>query len=57
LVDLTDGEPARYATAGARRQEAMRTAEILGVERVILEEKEPLLGDSTRQFCSWFAHR
>ncbi|HET9129935.1 MAG TPA: PIG-L family deacetylase, partial [Terriglobia bacterium] len=30
FVDLTDGEPARYAPAGVRRKNAVRAAEVLG---------------------------
>jgi len=46
FVDLTDGEPSRYAPAGVRRQNAERAAEILGVERMILTEHDRLLQDS-----------
>jgi len=46
FVDLTDGEPARYAPAGIRRENATRAAEILGVERLILDERDRLLQDS-----------
>jgi LmbE family N-acetylglucosaminyl deacetylase len=46
FVDLTDGEPSRYAAPGVRREQAMRAAEILGVERIILEDKDRLLRDS-----------
>ena len=46
FVDLTDGEPARYAPAGVRRENATRAAEILGVERLILDERDRLLQDS-----------
>jgi len=30
IIDLCDGEPADYAPAGVRRQQAMRAAQILG---------------------------
>jgi LmbE family N-acetylglucosaminyl deacetylase len=46
FVDLTDGEPARYAPSGVRRDQAMKAADILGVERRILEEHDRLLQDS-----------
>jgi N-acetylglucosamine malate deacetylase 1 len=46
FVDLTDGEPARYAARGIRRQQAMRAAEILGVQRLMLNEQDRLLQDS-----------
>ena len=46
FVDLTDGEPARYAPAGVRKEQAGRAAGILGVERLILEERDRLLQDS-----------
>jgi len=46
FVDLTDGEPARYAPAGIRRENAARAAGILGVERLILDERDRLLQDS-----------
>ena len=46
FVDLTDGEPARYAPAGVRREQAVRAAKILGVERLILENQDRLLQDS-----------
>ena len=46
FVDLTDGEPARYAGSGIRRQQAGRAAETLGVERLILGERDRLVQDS-----------
>jgi N-acetylglucosamine malate deacetylase 1 len=46
FVDLTDGEPARYALAGIRRENAARAAGILGVERLILDERDRFLQDS-----------
>jgi N-acetylglucosamine malate deacetylase 1 len=46
FVDLTDGEPARYAPAGIRRENAARAAGILGVDRLILDERDRLLQDS-----------
>jgi N-acetylglucosamine malate deacetylase 1 len=47
FVDLTDGEPARYADEGVRREQAQRAAAILGVDRCILGERDRLLRDST----------
>jgi LmbE family N-acetylglucosaminyl deacetylase len=46
FVDLTDGEPARYGPSGARRAQAVRAADILGVERLILENQDRLVQDS-----------
>jgi LmbE family N-acetylglucosaminyl deacetylase len=46
FVDLTDGEPARYASPGVRRVQAGRAANTLGVERLILENHDRLLQDS-----------
>lgn len=46
FVDLTDGEPARYAPSGVRGEQAVKAAGILGVERLILEEHDRLLQDS-----------
>src|SRR5438552_3525308 len=46
FVDLTDGEPARYAEAGVRREHARQAAAILGVDRCTLGERDRLLQDS-----------
>jgi LmbE family N-acetylglucosaminyl deacetylase len=46
FVDLTDGEPARYAPDGVRRAQAFKAAALLGVERLILGERDRLLQDS-----------
>jgi bacillithiol biosynthesis deacetylase BshB1 len=46
FVDLTDGEPARYAEPQVRREQAMRAATILGVERLVLDAHDRLLTDS-----------
>ena len=46
FVDLTDGEPARYADSNVRREQAMQAAAILGVDRLILDGRDRLLTDS-----------
>ena len=46
FVDLTDGEPARYAQPRVRRDQAARAAAALGVERVVLDGRDRLLTDS-----------
>lgn len=46
LVDLCDGEPARHAESGARRDQAMEAARILGADRVILDFQDRLLQDT-----------
>jgi LmbE family N-acetylglucosaminyl deacetylase len=46
FVDLTDGEPARYAQPYVRRDQAMRAAATLGVERLVLEGRDRRLTDS-----------
>jgi LmbE family N-acetylglucosaminyl deacetylase len=46
FVDITDGEPARYAPAGVRGQQAASAAAILGVERMNLGRNDRLLQDS-----------
>jgi LmbE family N-acetylglucosaminyl deacetylase len=46
FVDITDGEPARYAAAGVRGQQAAGAAAILGVERMNLGRSDRLLQDS-----------
>jgi LmbE family N-acetylglucosaminyl deacetylase len=46
FVDLTDGEPSRYAPSGVRREQAAKAAATLGVERLILQEHDRLLQDS-----------
>ena len=46
LVDLTDGEPARYGEPSVRRRQATRAAGCLGVERLILDGRDRLLTDS-----------
>jgi bacillithiol biosynthesis deacetylase BshB1 len=46
IVDLCDGEPTRYASHGARREQAMQAAERLGAERTILGFHDRLLEDT-----------
>jgi N-acetylglucosamine malate deacetylase 1 len=46
FIDLTDGEPARYAEPYVRREQAMRAATTLGVERLVLDGHDRLLTDS-----------
>ncbi len=46
MVDLCDGEPTRYAPRGARREQALRAAEILGARRTILDFHDRLLEDT-----------
>ena len=45
FVDLSAGEPARHARPGERRAQAFRAAEILGVDRVILEFQDRFIRD------------
>jgi LmbE family N-acetylglucosaminyl deacetylase len=46
FVDLTDGEPTRYGAPHEREEQAARAAEILGVARLVLGERDRLLTDS-----------
>jgi LmbE family N-acetylglucosaminyl deacetylase len=46
FVDLTDGEPARYAPAAVRRQQAQDAATMLHVSRITLDGHDRLLTDS-----------
>ena len=46
IVDLCDGEPTRYAPHGARREQAVRAAELLGASRTILDFHDRLLEDT-----------
>jgi N-acetylglucosamine malate deacetylase 1 len=48
FVDLCDGEPARHAGQGERRKQAVKAAEILGVERVTLTLQDRLISDTVR---------
>jgi N-acetylglucosamine malate deacetylase 1 len=45
-VDLCEGEPARHAERGVRREQAMKAATILGVDRMILPLQDRLIVDS-----------
>ncbi len=45
IVDLCDGEPSDYAEPGVRREQAMRAAQILGADRVILDLQDRLIRD------------
>jgi N-acetylglucosamine malate deacetylase 1 len=46
LVDLCDGEPARHAARGERHKQAVKAAEILGVERATLTLQDRLISDT-----------
>jgi len=46
FVDLCAGEPTRSAPRGARARQALRAAEVLGVDRVALDLQDRLIEDS-----------
>ncbi|HEV2176948.1 MAG TPA: PIG-L family deacetylase [Terriglobia bacterium] len=46
FVDLCDGEPARHAARGERHAQALKAAEILGVERITLTLQDRLIADT-----------
>jgi len=46
FVDLCEGEPARHAARGERHKQAVKAAEILGVERTILTLQDRLISDT-----------
>jgi LmbE family N-acetylglucosaminyl deacetylase len=46
FVDLCDGEPARYAPRGARTQQALEAARLLGVDRHTLPFQDRMLQDT-----------
>jgi N-acetylglucosamine malate deacetylase 1 len=46
FVDLCDGEPARHAARGERHAQAIKAAEILGVERATLTLQDRLITDT-----------
>jgi N-acetylglucosamine malate deacetylase 1 len=47
FVDLSDGEPARYAEHGKRAEQATKAASILGVDRFTLPLRDRLIRDTT----------
>lgn len=47
FVDLCEGEPARHAAHGERHKQALKAAEILGVERKTLTLQDRLISDTT----------
>ncbi len=46
FVDLCDGEPARHAARGERHAQAIKAAEILGVDRTTLTMQDRLITDT-----------
>ncbi len=46
IVDLCDGEPADYAPPGVRRQQARQAAQILGADRLILDQQDRFISDT-----------
>lgn len=46
MVDLSDGEPARHAAAAERRKQAEKAAQILGVDRTILDLQDRFIQDT-----------
>jgi len=46
FVDLCEGEPARHASRGVRHEQAVRAADILGVERTTLTLQDRLIQDT-----------
>lgn len=46
FVDLCEGEPARHAGRGERHAQAIKAAEILGVERTTLTLQDRLIADT-----------
>jgi LmbE family N-acetylglucosaminyl deacetylase len=46
FVDLCEGEPARHAARGERHKQAVKAAEILGVERTTLTLHDRLISDT-----------
>jgi N-acetylglucosamine malate deacetylase 1 len=46
FVDLCEGEPSRYGAWGERHTQALKAAEILGVERTTLALKDRLIADT-----------
>jgi N-acetylglucosamine malate deacetylase 1 len=46
FVDLCEGEPSRYGAHGERHAQAVKAAEILGVDRATLKLKDRLIADT-----------
>ena len=46
FVDLCEGEPARHGARGERHKQAVKAAEILGVERTTLTLQDRLINDT-----------
>jgi LmbE family N-acetylglucosaminyl deacetylase len=46
VVDLSEGEPADFAKPGIRHEQAMHAAEILGVDRKILDFQDRFISDN-----------
>lgn len=46
LVDLSAGEPARYAPSGVRREQAERAAAVLGADRTMLDFQDRMIADT-----------
>jgi N-acetylglucosamine malate deacetylase 1 len=49
LLDMCDGEPSDFDPPGARREQAMRAADILGVERILLGFHDRFIQDTPEQ--------
>ncbi len=46
IVDLCDGEPADFASPGVRRQQALHAAQILGADRLMLDQQDRFISDT-----------
>ncbi|MDQ7065712.1 MAG: PIG-L family deacetylase [candidate division KSB1 bacterium] len=46
IIDLCDGEPTRHGEPGVRKEQALRAAEALGADRVILDFQDRFIVDS-----------
>ena len=46
IIDLCTGEPADFAQPGVRIQQAQRAAEILGADRLILDQQDRFIQDT-----------
>jgi N-acetylglucosamine malate deacetylase 1 len=49
LLDMCDGEPSDFDPPGARREQATRAADILGVERILLGFHDRFIQDTPEQ--------